>query len=378
MDFEISESHQMFRQTLRKFINHEIVPLVKEAEETEIFPKPLFRKLGDLGYLCPGYPEELGGGGLGKIGECLLIEELCKTNVGIGAAIMGGTGLALYSLWKYGNERQKNDYLIPAIKGRKIAAFSLTEPNAGSDAAAIETTAKKVEGSYFVNGTKIYITNGPICDFIIVTAYTDKSKGTRGISQLIMDRETPGLEINIMHKLGNRSASTAELVFNNCRVPVANLLGEEGRGFKYAMETLNGCRITHGSRSLGVAEAAFEASLDYAKTRVQFGKPIGKNQAIAFKIAKMATDIEAARSLLYRTAWQYDTGDQCRKEGPMTKWFCSEVAIRAAEEAMRIHAGAAYMAESPVGRYFRDAILSHITEGTSEIQQLMIATQLGL
>lgn len=378
MDFEFSEAHQIFRQALRQFIHIEVVPLVKEAEDSETFPKQLFRKLGDLGYLCPGYDEELGGGGLGKIGECILIEELCKINVGIGAAIMGGTGLALYSLLKYGHEKQKTEYLIPAIKGHKIAAFGLTEPNAGSDAAAIETTAKLVGRNYRINGTKIYISNAPICDFIVVIAYTDKAKGTRGISQLIMDRETPGLEINIMHKLGNRSASTAELVFNNCEVPAANLLGEEGKGFKYAMESLNGCRVTHGSRSLGVAEAAFEASLDYAKTRVQFGKPIGKNQVIAFKIAKMATDIEAARSLLYRTALQYDSGDQCRKEGPMTKWFCSEVAIRAAEEAMRIHAGAAYLAESPVGRYFRDAILSHITEGTSEIQQLMIAAQLGL
>lgn len=378
MDFQLSENHEMFRKAIRGFIQSEVVPLVEEAEDRETFPKELYRKMGDLGYLCPGYPEEYGGGGLGKIGDCILINELSRVCVGIGAAVMGHSGLTIAPILRYGTVEQKEKYLKPAIGGRKVASFGLTEPNAGSDAAAMQTTAKKVESSYVINGTKTYITNGPICDFILLAAYTDKSKGPRGVSALIVDRDTPGLTVNKMHKLGNRSAMTAELVFEDCRVPISALLGEEGKGFRYVMEALNGARISHASRSLGVAEACLEASVEYAKTRVQFGQPIGKNQAIAFKIARMATEVEAARTLLFRVAWQYDQKDECRKEGPMVKWYCSEVAIRAAEEAMRIHAGAGYLEESAVARYFRDAILSHTTEGTSEIQQQIIAGQLGL
>jgi alkylation response protein AidB-like acyl-CoA dehydrogenase len=288
------------------------------------------------------------------------------------------SGLATFAILVHGTEEQKQKFLVPAAKGDKIAAYGLTEANAGSDAAAIETTAKKEGNNYIVNGSKIYITNGQICDFITLAVSTDKSKGSRGISTLIVEKDTPGFSVTKMRKLGHHSAATGQLFFDNCRVPGDNLIGEEGRGYKYMLEALNGARISHSARSLGTAQAAFEASLNYAKERVQFGQPIGKFQAISFKLARMATELEAARWLLYRAAWLYDQGEDCRKESSMTKIFSSEIAIRIAEEAMRIHAGAGYLTDSVIQRYFRDAILYHTTEGTTEIQEMLISRALGL
>jgi len=378
VDFEFTEEQRMFQKAIRDFAKKKVAPIVKEAEENEICPKELFTELGKLGYLCPAYPLQLGGGGLGKIGDCILVEELAKVSSGICTGIMVHGGLATNILLNHGSEEQKRRFLIPAIKGERVAAYALTEPEAGSDASAIQTTAK-IEGNYYsINGSKIYITNGQICDFITLAAVTDKSKGSRGISTFIVERNTPGLTATKLRKLGHHSASTADLFFDNCRVPADNLVGEEGRGFRYMMEALNGARISHSARSLGTAQAAFEASLKYAKERVQFGQPIGQFQAISFKLARMATEIEAARWLLYRVADLYDKGQECRKEAPMTKMFSSELAIRTVEEAMRIYAGAGYVADSEIQRYFRDAILYHTTEGTTEIQQLVISRELGL
>ncbi len=378
MDFELSETEKIFKEAVRRFTRQEVAPLVKEAEEKESFPVELFPKLGKLGYLCPAYPVEYGGGGLGKIGDCILYEELAQISSGICAGIMIQGGLTTSAILAHGTEEQKQRFLIPAIKGEKIAAYGLTEANAGSDVAAIETTAKRDGNYYIVNGSKIYITNAPICDFVTLAVSTDRSAGSRGISTLIVEKDTPGFSVTEMKKLGHHSAATGELVFDDCRVPTDNLIGEEGKGFKYLMESLNGARISHSARSVGLAQVAFEASLSYAKGRTQFGQPIGKFQAIAFKLARMATEIEAARWLLYRSAWLYDQGVDCRQEAAMTKLFSSDTTIRTAEEAMRIHAGAAYLAESNIGRYFRDAILYHITEGTTEIQELVISRALGL
>ena len=378
MDFEFSEEHKMLRQAVRDFAEKEVAPLVDEAEENETFPIELFEKMGKLGYLCAGYPPEYGGGGLGEIGTCIVIEELSRICSGIAAGLMVQSGLATYALLQHGTEEQKQKFLVTAIEGKKIAAYGLTEPNAGSDASAIETTAKKDGDHYIINGSKIYITNGLICDFVVVATSTDRSQGVRGISTIVVEKGTPGFSAIKMRKLGNHSAATAELAFEDCRVPVENLIGEEGRGYKYMLESLNPGRVSHGARSLGLAQRALDDTISYAKERVQFGQPIGKFQAISFKLAQMATQIEAAKWLLYRTAWLFDQGDECRKEGPMAKVFCSEVAIRMAEEAMRIHAGAGYLAESPIQRYYRDAILYHITEGTTEIQDLVIAREIGL
>ncbi len=378
MDFEFTEEQKMFREAMKNFAEKEVAPLVDEAEANETCPTELFSKMGKLGYLCPGYPAEYGGGGLGEIGTCIMVEELARICSGITSGIVVQSGLSTFALLAHGTEEQKRKFLIPAITGDRIAAFGLTEPNAGSDAAAIEATAKRDGNYYVINGTKIYITNGQICDFVTLAVSTDRSKGTRGITTIIVERGTPGFSTTKMKKLGHHSAATAELVFEDCRVPAENLLGEEGRGFRYMLEALNPARISHSARSVGLAQAAFEDSLQYAKDRKQFGQPIGKFQAIAFKLTRMATELEAARWLLYRVAWLYDQGDECRKEAPMTKFFSSDMAIRVAEEAMRIHAGAGYLAESRIQRYFRDAILYHTTEGTTEVQQLIIARELGL
>jgi len=378
MDFKFSEEQLMFQRAIRDFADKKVAPLVEEAEKDEVCPREVFTELGKLGYLCPTYPVEWGGGGLGKIGDCILIEELAKVCSGICTGIMVQGGLATNALLRHGSEEQKQKFLIPAIKGEKVAAYGLTEPDAGSDAASIQTTAKKEGDYYVVNGGKIYITNAQICDFITLAVSTDRSKGSRGISTLIMERDTPGLTINKVRKLGHHSASTADLFFDDCPVPAQNLIGEEGKGFKYMLEALNVARISHSARSIGTAQAAFQASLKYAKERIQFGQAIGKFQAIAFKLARMATEIEAARRLLYWVSDLYDQGQECRKEAPMTKMFSSEVAIRSAEQAMRIFAGAGYVADSTIQRYFRDAILYHTTEGTTEIQQLVIARELGL
>lgn len=378
MDFDFSEEQKMFKEAIRDFAQKEVAPIVKEAEEKETAPVDLFSKLGKLGYLCPAYPPQYGGGGLGKIGDCILVEELARVCSGITSGIMVQSGLSTFPILAHGTKEQKQEFLTPATRGEKIAAYGLTEPNAGSDAAAVETTAKRDGNYYIVNGSKIYITNGQICDFVTIAASTDKSKGSRGISTIIVDRSTSGFTVNKMKKLGHHSAATGELAFDNCHVPVDNLIGEEGKGYRYMLEALNGARISHSARSLGTAQAAFDASLNYAKQRIQFGQPIGKFQAISFKLARMAAEIEAARWLLYRVAWLYDQGNECRKEAPMTKVFSSEMAIRTAEEAMRIHAGAGYLAESTIDRYFRDAILFHTTEGTTEIQELVIARELGL
>ena len=378
MDFEFTEEQKMFRKAIRDFAQNEVAPIVDEAEEKEATPVELFSKLGKLGFLCPGYPPEYGGGGVGEVGTCIMVEELAKICSGITSGLMVQSGLATYAILAHGTEEQKQRFLVPAARGEKVAAFGLTEANAGSDAAAVETTAKKDGDHYIVNGSKIYITNGQICDFVTLAVATDKSKGSRGISAIVLEKGTPGYSTLKMRKVGHHSAATGELAFEDCRVPVDNLIGEEGRGFRYMLEALNPARISHSARSLGLAQAAFDASLEYAKQRVQFGQPIGKFQAIAFKLARMATEIEAARWLLYRVAWLFDQGEECRKEAPMTKFFSSETAIRVAEEAMRIHAGAGYLAESAIQRHFRDAILYHTTEGTTEIQELIIAGQLGL
>lgn len=379
MDVELTQEQRMFQKAIREFVEKEVAPLVDEAEANESYPKELFAKFGALGYLCPAYPIEYGGGGLGKTGDCIMVEELAKINSGICAGIMINSGLATSSILAHGNEEQKQKYLIPAIQGKKVASFGLTEPNAGSDAAAIETTAKRDGDHYVINGNKMYITNGPICDFITLAVSTDKSKGSRGISVLIVDNNnTPGISMTKLRKVGHHSAATAEFAFEDCRVPVESLLGEEDKGWGYVLESVNAGRLSHSARSLGTAEVAFQAALDYAKERVQFGQPIGKFQAIAFNLAYLAMEIEAARCLLYRAVALYDQGVDVRKEASMTKLFSSEVAIHTAEQAMRIHAGAGYLAESKVQRYFRDAILYHSTEGTSEVQKLVISRQLGL
>ncbi|MFC1919239.1 acyl-CoA dehydrogenase family protein [Chloroflexota bacterium] len=379
MDFEFTEEQRMFRNTIRRFAEERITPLVDNAEETETLPIQLFPLMGKLGYLCVRYPPEYGGLGIGKVGECIAVEELGRISSGICGAIVVQSGLATSSIYAHGTEEQKQKYLIPAIKGEIITAFALTEPNAGSDISSIETIARKDGNNYIINGSKIFITNAPVADFILTAAYTDRGKGPRGgISLLIVEKDTPGFSCRKMHKSTTLSAEAGELTYENLVVSENNLVGEEGKGLSYLKETLAGGRLCISARSLGTATAAYEASLRYSRERQQFGQPIGKFQSIAFKLARMAMDIEAARWLVYHAAWLYDEGRKCMKEASMAKLFSTEMVERVAHEAVQIHGGYGFIANSPIQRHFRDARVGTIAEGTSEIHQLVISREIGL
>jgi alkylation response protein AidB-like acyl-CoA dehydrogenase len=380
MDFELTEENRIFQEAIREFAQKEIAPLVDEAEEKNAFPKQLFKKMGEQGFLCPRYPIELGGGGGDKITECIMMEELNKVNAGIAASLMAQSGLCTQPIYRFGSEEQKQRLLIPAIKGEKIGAFGLTEPDAGSDAASIKTRAVRDGDDYIINGTKIFITNGPICDYVLLAAYTDPTKRGEGINLFVVEKETPGFSVSRkLDKVGNRSIETGELVFEDCRVPAKNMIGEkEGGGFDMITDTLISGRITYGSRCTGTAQAAYDLTAQYAKERVQFGKPIIKFQATRFKLAEMATNIDIMRSYTYRVAWMYDQGKNVRKESSMVKLFTAETLQKILSDSMQIHGGYGYMMEYPIQRYWRDGRLFTITEGTSEIQRLVICRELGL
>jgi butyryl-CoA dehydrogenase len=378
LDFEFTEEQNMFRDTIREFAKNEIEPIVDEAEKNEKFPKDLFPKLGEMGFLGIVFPEEYGGVELDKVTDCIFSEEMGRVNAGIAMCVNAHTSLACFPVYKFGTEEQKQKYLVPGITGQKIGALGLTEPNAGSDARSIRATAVKKGDKYILNGTKTWITNGTMGDFIIVAAYTDKNKKGEGISLFIVEKGSKGFtEANKIHKLGHRSADTAELVFEDCEIPEENLLVGEG-GFERAMATLLGARITHAAKSVGIAQAAFEYALGYSKERDAFGRPISKFQAISFKLADMAVKIETARLLVYKAAWLYSQGKRCLKEASMAKLYAAEVVQWVATEAVQVLGGYGYGVEFPVERYYRDAKLASITEGTSEIQHIVIARELGI
>ena len=379
MDFELSEENRIFREAIRSFAAKEIAPLVDESEETGNFPTQLFRMMGDQGFLCPRYPLELGGGGGDKITDCIMVEELTRVSAGICSGILVQSGLATQPIYKYGSEEQKQRFLLPAVRGEKIGAFGLTEPDSGSDAASIKTRAVKDGDSYILNGTKTFITNGPICDYVIAVAYTDPSKRGVGINLFIVEKGTPGFSVaRKLHKVGNWAAETGELVFEDCRVPAKNMIGEkEGGGFEQIADTLISGRITYGARCTGTAQAAYELTMKYAAERIQFGQPIIKYQNTKFKLAEMATNIEIMRTFTYRIAWEYDQGRKVRKEAAMVKLFSAETLQKILADSMQIHGGYGYMMEYPIQRFWRDGRLFTITEGTSEIQRLVIAKEIG-
>lgn len=378
LDFEFTEEQNMFRDTARDFGKNEIEPLVEEHEKKEEFPKDLFPKLGEMGFLGIVFPEEYGGVGLDKVTDCIFAEEMGRVNAGIAMCINAHTSLACFPVYKFGTDEQKQKYLVPGIMGEKIGALGLTEPNAGSDARNIRAQAAKKGDKYILNGAKTWITNGCMADFTIVAAYTDKTKKGEGISLFIVEKGYPGFKVTRkIEKLGHRSADTGELVFENCEVPEENLLVGEG-GFDRAMATLLGARITHAAKSVGMAQAAFEYSLGYSKEREAFGKPISKFQAISFKLADMAVKIETARLMVYKAAWLYSEGKKCVKEASMAKLYAAEVVQWVATEAVQVLGGYGYGVEYPVERYYRDAKLASLTEGTSEIQHIIIGRELGI
>ena len=378
IDFELTDEQQMFKDTIRDFGENEIAPLVEDAENNEKFPIEIFPKLGEMGFLGIAFPEEYGGVDLDKVTECIFAEEMGRINAGIAMCVNAHTSLSMVPILKFGNDAQKEKYLLPGIEGKIIGALGLTEPDAGSDARSIRATAVKKGDKYIINGTKTWITNGTMCDYVIVAAYTDKSKKGTGISLFVIDADAPGFtEKNKIHKLGHRSADTAELVFVNCEISEENLLVGEG-GFTGAMATLLGARITHAAKSVGLAQAAFEFALQYSKEREAFGRPISKFQAISFKLARMAVQIETARLMVYKAAWLYSSDKNALKEASMAKLYAAEVVQDVCTEAVQVLGGYGYGVEFPVERYYRDAKLASITEGTSEIQHIVIARELGI
>src|SRR5499427_8015611 len=357
LGFRLNEEQESFRVAVRGFAEKALAPRVEELERTETFPLDLFRELGRLGYLGVGIPEQYGGSGGDMVMRCLLIEEIGRVNCGFAAALLGHVGLATLPLIKFGTEAQKREWLRPALAGEKLGCFGLSEPDSGSDAASLRTTAVRDGDAYVVNGSKIFITNGTIADYCMLAAYTDRSRRGAGISMFVVDTSTPGYVVSKkLKKLGHHTSETAALAFEDMRVPASALLGGVEGGFKQVTSTLEGGRITHAARSVGIAQAALDAALHYARQREQFGQPIAKFQAIKFKLARMAMEVETARTTMWRAAWLFDSGN-CMREAAMAKLYASEMVQRVTWEAIQIHGGYGYITEFPVERYWRDARL---------------------
>lgn len=380
MFFEFNEQQKEFKKRVREIYEREVSPLVEEYERKEAFPIQLYPILGAEDLLCQRCPKEYGGPGLDKISECITVEELNRICVGIGASIMVHGGLATDPILHFGSEELKQKYLSPAVRGEKIGAFALTEPNAGSDASGIQSTAVKHGNTYRLNGMKTFITNGTICDFVTVAAYTNPTKRGTGINLFVVERGDPGFSvIKKLKKLGNHSSDTAELAFDDCDVPKERMLGEqEGGGLMQLEGTLKSGRLTYGARSTGVGQAAFEATLSYVKRTRRQGQLLSRSQAIRFMMAEMAMSLEAMRYMTYRGAWLFDQGLATMKDASVVKLFCSESVQSVVQKAMAIQKNAGLKVDNPVQRFLRDGRLSKIPEGTSEIQHLVIASGLGL
>ena len=378
MLFQTTSAHEELRAKIRSFAEEEIKPLAFLMDQNNEFPEEAVKKLGKLGWMGIPYPKEYGGAGLDALSYAIAVEELARVDGGTGVILSAHVSLGSWPIFAYGTEEQKKKYLVPLAKGEKIGAFGLTETNAGSDAGGTETTALDKGDYYLLNGGKIFITNAPKADTYVVFAVTTPDIGTRGISAFIVEKGWKGFEFGDHYdKMGIRSSSTAELIFNNVKVPKENLLGKEGEGFKIAMSTLDGGRIGIAAQALGIAQGAFEHALSYSKERVQFGKPICKNQAIAFMLADMATKLTAAKELVYMAAQMKDKNDpNASMYCSMAKYFASETCNEIAAKAVQIHGGYGYIKEYPVERKYRDCRVFTIYEGTSQVQQMVISGNL--
>jgi alkylation response protein AidB-like acyl-CoA dehydrogenase len=377
MDFRLTEEQQLLRQSVREFAEREIRPHVREWDEAQHFPRELVPELASLGLMGIQFPEAWGGAGMSAIDYCVCIEELARVDPSVSLSVAAHNGLCTAHLYMFGSEAQKRQYVIPLARGESIGAWGLTEPSAGSDAANTRTTAVREGDAWVLNGAKTFITHGSVGDVMLVMAATDRSRGAKGISAFVVERGTPGMSAGRKEdKLGMRASDTSEVVFSQCRIPAENLVGEEGQGYINALQVLDAGRIGIAALSVGLAQGAFEAARDYATERRQFGQPIASFQAIQWKLADNATRIEAARLLTYRAAHLKDQGRRTSLESSMAKLYASEIAVRAAEDAVQIHGGYGFVKDYPAEKYFRDVKLTTIGEGTSEIQRLVIARQL--
>lgn len=374
MDFQLSEEHLMIQQAARDFAQNELLPGVIERDEKQEFPAEQIKKMGELGFLGMMVDPKYGGGGMDTISYVLAMEEISKVDASCSVVMSVNNSLVCWGLEKFGTEEQKQKYLTKLATGEIIGAFCLSEPEAGSDATSQRTTAEDKGDYYLLNGTKNWITNGSSASVYLVMAQTDVEKGHRGINCLIVEKGMEGFQIGPKeNKLGIRGSDTHSLMFTDVKVPKENRIGEDGFGFKFAMQTLSGGRIGIASQALGIASGAMELAVKYSKERKAFGKPISEHQAIAFKLADMATEIDAARFLCLHAAWLKDQGKNFDKEGAMAKLFASKIAMDATVEAVQIHGGYGYVKDYHVERLMRDAKITQIYEGTSEIQKIVIS-----
>jgi alkylation response protein AidB-like acyl-CoA dehydrogenase len=378
VDFSVTDEQQQLRRSVREFAKTEILPYVMEWDEASRFPAELIPKMGEMNLLGIIFPEELGGAGLGYIEYASVIEELARVDGSVGLIVAAHNSLCTNHIYKFGTDEQRKKFVSPLAQGKKLGCWSLTEPGAGSDAGGTKTVAVRKNGGWVLNGAKTFTTNGHYADICVAMAVSDKTKGAKGISAFIVEKGTQGFVAGKKeNKLGMRASDTSEVIFSDCFVPDANLLGAEGMGFVNTLQVLDGGRISIAALALGMAQGAFEAAVGYAKQRKQFGKTISEFQAIQFKLADMATEIDAARQLVYHAAWLADQkGPRFTKESSMAKLYASEVGVRVANEAVQIFGGYGFIKDFPVEKFYRDSKLCTIGEGTSEIQRMVIARQI--
>jgi butyryl-CoA dehydrogenase len=374
LNLELNDEQKLLQRTVREFAESEVKPLARELDETGRFPRENFRKAAELGLTAVALPESAGGAGFDHISCSIVMEEISRVCASTGTILSVQNSLYCDPLHRFGTEDQKKKFLAPFARGEKIGCYALTEPQAGSNAAALATRAARQGDRYIVNGAKAWITNGGVADAALVYVNTDPGKGEKGITALLIERGTPGFKVGKEEKkLGIHATACTELSFTDCEVPVENRIGSEGEGYKIAMTTLDGGRIGIAAQATGIAQGAFEQALAYAQQRQAFGHPIAEFQAIQFMLADMATEIDAARLLVRKAAWKQDTGARFSMEASIAKLFASELATRVTHKAMQIHGGYGYSHEYPVERMYRDARITEIYEGTSEIQRLIIA-----
>ncbi|HEX2788274.1 MAG TPA: acyl-CoA dehydrogenase family protein [Ignavibacteria bacterium] len=377
MDFKLSERELEVKKLARDFAENEIAPVIMQYDESQEFPMDIANKLGEMGFLGIIFPEEYGGANFSPLEYCIIIEEISRIDPSMGLTIAAHNGLCTNHIYSFANDELKKKYLPDLTSGKKLGAWGLTENVSGSDAGGMATTAAKKDGHYVINGSKLFITHGSVGETAVVTAVTDKSKGNNGISAFILEKGWKGFNVGKKeNKLGMRSSDTAELIFENVEVPAENLIGEEGQGYKQALQILDGGRIAIAALSVGIAQGAFDASIKYAKERKQFGKPLSDFQGIQFKLSDMATEIDAARLLTYRAAWLREQGQDISLAASMAKYFASEIATKATNEAIQIHGGYGFIKEFPVEKLYRDVKLMTIGEGTSEVQKMVIARKI--
>jgi alkylation response protein AidB-like acyl-CoA dehydrogenase len=377
MDFELSEEQKMIQEMARDFTENEIKPKAPELDKTERHPVEIVQKMAELNLMGIAIPDVYGGGGADIVSYAVALEEISRGCASVGVIMSVNNSLVCDPIYTFGTEEQKKKYLTPLASGKKLGCFGLTEPEAGSDAAAQKTTAVLQGDEWVINGKKNFITNGNVADYCVLLAMTDRSKGSKGISSFIVDCKAPGFSVGVVEKkLGIKASGTAELIFEDYRMSKENLLGQVGQGFYVAMNTLDGGRIGIASQALGIARAALEAATEYSKTRVQFGKPISQFQAIQWMIADMATELDAARLLTLRAAFLKDHKMRYEKEAAMAKLYASEAAGRITTKAIQIHGGYGYIQEYNVERHFRDARITELYEGTSEVMRLVISSNI--